>query len=514
MLMNNVAQQAGTISKLSDAQLSQELSNPTGIAPSYLVMSEIQKRQALRSGGSGAGSAGPAPTIKQQMMAKAPAPTMPEVAGSMDGANAPPIPGPQDVPIGQGAGPGGILGLAQMSRVPGMAIRKPVGYDQAQPSAYAFGGPVRGYAEAGPVLGGGDVAAVDVNGQPLPPSGDLASATPTIPIGRLPVAPGSYDFNKALSAPGYYGMSALDYLSGAQGMVGNVLANSGVKAPQSMQDNYQAVYNDVLGGDKTFTSPYDPAIQAYKAQMSQGPSPVAQALMKAGAAMMSAPNGSLLAGLGTGLNSGVDAYSQAQNAQRAVQDKMLQAQIAQGNALVGGKEHALGAAATQQQMQGSMYNSAMQNATTLANQAMQMPFKAKDAQDASDRFDAGQAQQISLEGMRQSGDNSRQVQNLTFQLPVQAKMAYDQVYSSTIRAKEMAARQSKPGMMIPDPATGQLPTLPPETQAQIQQAAQKEAQQAARRYTTAGMQALKLPTVVKDNQGNSIQSPYLTAWQQ
>lgn len=508
MLMNNVAQQAGTISKLSDSQLSQELANPTGLAPSYLVMSEIQKRQSLRQGAGGS-QTGPQPTIKQQMMAKAPAPDQTEAAGSMDGTATPQPAGPQEVPMGQGAGPGGILGLAQMSRVPNSAIKKPVGYDQSQPSAYAMGGPVLRFD------GGGDVPAVQVVPMANAASTDMSSATPSIPVGRLPTSPGSYDFSKMVSDPGYYGVSPLDYLAAQQGMQQNILANQGIKTPQSLQSNYGSVYNDVLGGDKTFTSPYDPAIAAYKAQMTQGPSPTSMALMKAGAAMMAAPNGTLLQGLGAGLNTGADAYTQAQNAQRAIQDKMLQAQIAQGNALVGGKEHALAGAAAQQQVQGTMYNQAMQNANQMSGQALGLITKGRDAQDQSDALEARLASDQSIAAMGQAGANDRQLQNLTFQMPVNQKATYDSVYAATLKNEELAARASSrvPGMTAVNPATGGFAQpLSPETQAQIIQRATDKAHQAVQGYTKSALEALKLPSVVRRADGTLGPSPYLTSF--
>ena len=76
MLGSNLGAQQSLVGKLSDGQLAQELQTPSGVAPSYLIMSEIQKRQSMRAD-SGPPQP-PKPSVKQQMLAQvqqqAPAP--------------------------------------------------------------------------------------------------------------------------------------------------------------------------------------------------------------------------------------------------------------------------------------------------------------------------------------------------------------------------------------------------------------------------------------------------------
>jgi hypothetical protein len=112
--------------------------------------------------------------------------------------------------------------------------------------------------------------------------------------------------------------------------------------------------------------------------------------MKAGAAMMSAPNGTLLSGLGVGLNSGVDAYSQAQAQQRAIQDKLVQAQMAQGNSLAGAMEKSAGLGQQMSQMQGQDYRQAQNMAQQAAMSAAGIPQQNFQSQQSSDQFDAQQ----------------------------------------------------------------------------------------------------------------------------
>ena len=49
MMGSSLGQQQALVGRLSDAQLTQELQSPSGVAPAYLLMSEIQKRQSMRA---------------------------------------------------------------------------------------------------------------------------------------------------------------------------------------------------------------------------------------------------------------------------------------------------------------------------------------------------------------------------------------------------------------------------------------------------------------------------------
>jgi hypothetical protein len=71
-----------TIAQLSDAQLSQLLQNPQSQIPPFMVLAELKKRQQMRGAAKGAS---PAPTVRQEVEAKAYPPGIGGV-GMMPGA--------------------------------------------------------------------------------------------------------------------------------------------------------------------------------------------------------------------------------------------------------------------------------------------------------------------------------------------------------------------------------------------------------------------------------------------
>jgi len=400
MLQNNISQQAANLSRLSDYQLSQELSSPSGAAPQYLVMSEMQKRQQMRQGGVGAGLK---PPIKQQLLANSAvgaSPTMPEAAAPAN-VQSPPVPaGPQMVANNQ-APQGGIPALAQMSRVAGVAQAKPVGYDQAMPPAYAQGGIVGmiPYADGGQVNPDGtpydpnyvpEVSAVNavVHRNVPAPVVHAPQIMDNYQPAPLMDMTGSHEYSAQgpYTTAGLNGTSALGMFGMGQSMQNAGMAQSGLKQNQGIVQNSRAAM-DAMGGQDTFTKPYDPAIGMYRQQV-QSQNPISMALMKAGAAMMSAPNGTVLSGLGVGLNSGVDAYTAAQAQQRAIQDKLVQAQMAQGNALAGGYEKATGYGLQQGQQQSGDWNSEANRMSELVGKSLLVPQQNYKNQSDNDQFDA------------------------------------------------------------------------------------------------------------------------------
>lgn len=61
------------VKSLPDEALNQELSNPSGALPGYLIMSELQDRQAVRAG-SGGGKSTKRPSMKDELLQSLPRP--------------------------------------------------------------------------------------------------------------------------------------------------------------------------------------------------------------------------------------------------------------------------------------------------------------------------------------------------------------------------------------------------------------------------------------------------------
>lgn len=143
MLQNNLSQQQGLVSKLTDPQLALELKNPSGLAPSFLIMSEMQKRQQMRQGMAGAAGPDSRSTVRQQML---------QQAGMLPGAQQPAqqqLPTPPMMPMSHVAPPaqGGMNPVApQPIQMPG---HSPMPNIPQIAQRYARGGEVRGYAPGG-----------------------------------------------------------------------------------------------------------------------------------------------------------------------------------------------------------------------------------------------------------------------------------------------------------------------------------------------------------------------------
>ena len=170
MMGSSLGQQQALVGRLSDAQLTQELQSPSGVAPAYLLMSEIQKRQSMRA------DAGPVtapkPNIRQQMLAQTQAQQQPAQAGPVlsTGVNSPPsqMPvtqrGPQ-VPLTAPLNPN----LAPFSSAPGP---HPL-------PGYAMGGLVQHFDNGGgvqPVNSGNPYAGIPDAYMPLIASGRMSAA--------------------------------------------------------------------------------------------------------------------------------------------------------------------------------------------------------------------------------------------------------------------------------------------------------------------------------------------------
>ncbi|CAB4122865.1 hypothetical protein UFOVP28_58 [uncultured Caudovirales phage] len=492
MLQNNIAQQSGLISRLSDSQLNQELSRPSGMAPTYLVMSEIQKRQAMRQGGMPSGAKLP---VKDQMLqgAVAPAPTMPQSPGPANVDRPLPVAGP--AMVGSSEPAGGIPALAAMSRVAGQGVRLPVGYNQSTPPTYANGGVVR-FDDGGMVDDDGLVAPVTLAAHRMAP----------VPIspGASVALPGFNALPASLTQAAYHGVTPLDMAQSYEAADQRYLSQNGIMAPRELNDIQHSIYKN-MGGDTAFTSPYDPAIAQYKEQM-QGVNPMSQALIKAGAAMMQAPNGSLLAGLGAGLNAGGDAYQSAQAQQRAVQDKMIQAQMAQGVAKVNGMEKAYGLAGQERSDQARQYDAGLNRADAYGKMVSEAPlalFKAKDeqaarlAQIAATNRQITASQQESQDRIGAEFDLARN--NATAKVGEAAQGVFQKTIMDEIAARKAAKQKAMPTGM----------TLTPQ---QEQEIAQQTYQQMAPIATNAAFRAsLGALGSVRDRQGNALESAFVMA---
>jgi hypothetical protein len=396
-------------------------------------------------------------------------------------------------------------------------MAKPVGYDQALPPTYAQGGIV-GIARYD---GGGDVQANnaysyfntpegdvygDGGGQvtPLQPFTVQAKRAPVVlPTSEIPVIPkstaeipGSSNIAPAFTT-GYAPVdggstmpSAVENLQFQQAARDSILGNMGIKPPSSINENYGSTYQDILGGDKAFSQPYDPAIAMYRKQAAQQ-NPISTALMKAGAAMMSAPNGTLLSGLGVGLNSGVDAYSQAQAQQRAIQDKLVQTQMGQGNAVMAGRARGLSDAMQLGSQQQTAYQSAGQQATQMASTAAQVPYTAGKMASESADSQANRDNALALANLRIGADRQNLQAQQQFSIPSVVGTHYNQVLGDyTSRTLPVLLKQIDP-MATPE----ERAKLEAQAYSTANEQARKAANQAARgllngfgvpQYTTSG----------------------------
>ena len=415
MLQNNLPQQQSLISKLSDPQLNQELSNPSGIAPTYLVMAEMQKRQQMRTAGMGSGAN--SGSIRQQMMmqaAKQPAQVMPEAAPEANVQQQNPVAGPNMVPNGQTAMGGGIPSLTQMNRVPGQSQRMPIAYN---PQGFANGGIVQRYDDGGPV---------DVDGVAVVGGGKPVLATgPDQPYTGWGI---NYT-NDGANLP-----STNAYNTKAGDLVGSNLAGWGIQYPGTFQDNIK-VATQTLGGDAAYASPYNNAIAGYAQQQGMNINPVAMALMRAGHAMTAAPNGSFGSALTAGMDAGAGAYNDAQAQQRAIQDKLIQAQTQQGVAVNQGRLAAANLANTITGQGNGLYEAGINAASPIARQAVGLPLQYKTAQDQADQWaaqNANEASRIGIEGQNAGTAAKTATDTNQYRIDEDVNKTYRTTYTSAL----------------------------------------------------------------------------------
>ena len=147
MLANSLAEQQALVSRLTDQQLQFELQNPSGVAPTYLLMSEMQKRQQARQAGMGSPQQSPLNTVRMQMIQKAQGGppqqpgslTQPMMPSAMQSANLAAF--PAQMPRMANGGPVGPSIAPQFSGRVGIG--------------FANGGPVRHYDDGGLTTGAG-----------------------------------------------------------------------------------------------------------------------------------------------------------------------------------------------------------------------------------------------------------------------------------------------------------------------------------------------------------------------
>lgn len=186
MLNNNLSQQQALVSKLTDPQLTTELKNPSGLAPTYLIMSEMQKRQQMRQGMQGASGPDPRSTVRQMMLQQSgqvpggvpPAPMQSTAAPPAQGGLHPPNPAPIPMP-----GPPSPLQMAARAGV--------------QPQGYVDGGPIRVKVQPMQFAQGGLVKHFDNGG----PTGGYSSGWQQLQQMLSAIGQRNAEFDKRYPAP-------------------------------------------------------------------------------------------------------------------------------------------------------------------------------------------------------------------------------------------------------------------------------------------------------------------------
>lgn len=148
----NILKVQDTLKNLSDEQLAQEMRLPSGTAPQYLVMTEMQRREKMRAEFSG--QEPPKTTMAEEMSGEAP--PEPPMDGPPQEANAQGLMGLPDQTMAGGAMRARISGQPQ--QVDGMTALPPQG--MAAGGAVQFGNPFAGAqmgATAAPSTGYGPV---------------------------------------------------------------------------------------------------------------------------------------------------------------------------------------------------------------------------------------------------------------------------------------------------------------------------------------------------------------------
>ena len=229
--MMNILEVQNALKNASDQQLAAEMQTPTGMAPQFLVMSEMKRRQDMRSEAQGEGKSTKQPTVAEDLMQKAAAPESPVMGG-----------------IGS-LPPASLHGAAMQSKAAGAPVPYGPGQVAAGPQMPPQQPPMPapGMAEGGPVrmAGGAQV--------PTPLSAAAAAMNRPIPAGAgwnwrtgtgLPMDP-SLPQTQAQQAPG----QSSDPLSGADPMYADAGPGYGTPKPASSLP-YQPPgthYNSVTG---------------------------------------------------------------------------------------------------------------------------------------------------------------------------------------------------------------------------------------------------------------------------
>ena len=128
----NILKVQDTLKNLSDSQLAQEIRMPSGAAPQFLVMTEMQRRQKMRAA---AQNAGERPSIAEEMAGEAPPAQMPPPEGA-----------PPSEPSPQAAG---IMGLPDATAAGNVMKARITGQPQQVGDMTAL--PPQGMAEGGAV---------------------------------------------------------------------------------------------------------------------------------------------------------------------------------------------------------------------------------------------------------------------------------------------------------------------------------------------------------------------------
>jgi len=300
-MQDNIQAQQGIVSKLSDDQLVKEVKTPSGSAPTYLVMAEMQKRDSIRNA---MGGSAPKGTVRDQMLQGAemrqPRMPMPQVdpaaiAGMMQA---------------RGMAPRGMLGMPQ--GMPPM----PQGMPQGAPQMPQGAPPAAGIAGAAQMAGPQGFA----NGGAIPRyANDQVVTLPKLSAGTA----------------NQYGLYSPEEYARNLNTLSDYYNKDNVR-PGDLTSYSSDVMNQ-FGGPEAFTKPFNAPIDAARSQLSGMMDPRSQALIQAGVAMMGAPNGSLLAGLGVGLGAGMTGYQKAQLEQRGLQDRMADLQLRQSQAGLQGR---------------------------------------------------------------------------------------------------------------------------------------------------------------------------------
>jgi hypothetical protein len=487
-MQDNIQAQQGIVSKLSDDQLVKEVKTPSGSAPTYLVMAEMQKRDSIRNA---MGGSAPKGTVRDQMLQGAemrqPQMPMPQVdpvaiAGMMQARGMAPqgMPGmpqgmppmPQGMPQGapqmpQGAPPAaGVAGAAQM----------------AGPQGFANGGAIPVVAPYGaPSNPGLHLIGVDQTGinsapayapvahedTPLEALARLFGRTPSGPMEGRSMTSKGHPAAQPLasnSRPGLNiqpafanGGSVPHYVdgtpSGIPALIGGTADKFGAMTPEEYLKNltaassflnrdnakpgdlgsYSSNVMNQFGGPEAFTKPFNAPIDAARSQLSGMMDPRSQALIQAGVAMMGAPNGSLLAGLGVGLGAGMTGYQKAQLEQRGLQDRMADLQLRQSQAGLQGRMQSMDIGSRERQGDFSQYNTgrtlAEQQATNMLNAGQTNATNARQSADAA----LGRQTTMAAARLAQAGEDSRLKQTQSNAIPKTVTDLYENTYSNVMK---------------------------------------------------------------------------------